>query len=215
MSGFLYHCPSNSPEALNLRGKRDDETELLPLTPVQGKHLANPVQTPASKTPNLKFSRPDDVSPFIRRYRKQGLTYKSRRKSRTSEQLETGRTPEASRPEQEVQICYCREAANGLELVRCSSPNCMIGTFHFQCLNLQEPLEEGDEVYCDYCAEDLSADDDSETVGSIYTVAEGVHAEDEGTAETVHLSSRSEDYYEIVFTSIVSHVPSQQKARSH
>lgn len=184
VSGFPYHYPSNSPEALYLRGKRDDETELLPRTPVRGKRPASPVRTPASQTPNLKLSRPNDVSPFLRRYRKQGLTYENRRKSRTSEQLETGCTPKTSRPEQEVRICYCRDAANCLELVQCSSPNCMIGTFHLECLNLQEPLEVGDEVYCDYCAENLSADDDGETVEDVYTVTGGVHAEDECTAGT-------------------------------
>ena len=184
VSGFPYHYPSNSPEALYLRGKRDNESILRPLTPVRGTRPASPVRTSTSQTPSLKLSRPNDASPFVRRYKKQGLTYESRRKSRTSEQLEIGCRPKASRPEQEMRICYCREAANCLELVQCSSPNCMIGTFHLQCLNLQEPLEEGDEIYCDYCAENLSADDDSETGEDAYTVTGGVHAEDECAAGT-------------------------------
>ena len=49
-------------------------------------------------------------------------------------------------------------------------------------------------------------DDDSEIVESIYTIAKEVYTKDEGTTETIYLSSRSEDYYEIVFISIVSHV---------
>lgn len=39
----------------------------------------------------------------------------------------------------------------------------MIGTFHVRCLDLEQPLEEGDEVYCMYCAEDLHQYDTDES----------------------------------------------------
>ncbi len=177
VSGFPYHYPSNSPEALYLRGKRFIETTAVPLTPVRGERPVDSMPTSASKTPTLKLSRPSDVSPYDRRYKKQGLTYENRRKSRISEQLDIKPFPLTSQPAQEDRICYCREPADGSELVQCCSPNCMIGTFHLRCLNLEEPLEEGEEVYCSYCAESLGADDDRENESDALPVTGEVHAE--------------------------------------
>ena len=164
---FPHNYPSNSPEAKLMRQKRSKEIErLTQVTPIREISKDRLAQGRSEiRTPNLKLRRPNDASPYHRRYRKQGLTYENKRKSGESGQSEQqqndGASTEKKRP-QEYRICYCREPAGESELISCSSTACMIGTFHLECLNLNQELEEGDDVYCSYCAEDLSAEESSD-----------------------------------------------------
>ena len=167
MPDFPHNYPSNSPEAKLIRQKRSKEIETLTQVSPIGERSKDRLALGRSeiRTPNLKLRRPNDASPYHRRYRKQGLTYENKRKSGESGQSEQqqndGASTEKKRP-QEYRICYCREPAGESELISCSAKACMTGTFHLECLNLNQELEEGDEVYCSYCAEDLSAEESSD-----------------------------------------------------
>jgi hypothetical protein len=158
---FPYHYPSNSPEAMLLRQERYMEIEQL----LKDIRQQNVTGTKADRleeknSPSLKISRPNDVSPYGRRYKKQGLTYHDKyRKSGGSDKAECEQSQRLNGSPEELLICFCREPAGDSELITCSSETCMIGTFHLQCLDLDEPLEQGDRVYCMYCAENLSLED--------------------------------------------------------
>ena len=184
---FPYHFPSNSPETRRLRSERQDEIrEMVQMTPVKARSSARKEKSP--ETPNLKLARPSDVSPYVRRYKKQGLTWQTRGKNKLSEQ-NVSSSLQKSRTSQETLICYCREPADGSELVYCSSPACMIGQFHLRCLQLNEPLEEGDEVYCAYCAEDLTPDCSSESESDL---SPRIHPDDWDESQSIPTSPAPE-----------------------
>ena len=161
---FPYHFPSNSAEALALRRKRDKEAQDI----IELDHLrrtSTPPTTSASfvdsQSPNLTLSRPRDVLPYPARYKKQGRTTSDYGKRKSSDTANTSSLPlskrrrlhEARGTPYKALICFCREPAGESDLITCASGACMIGTFHLQCLNLKEKIEDGDEVYCMYCAE--------------------------------------------------------------
>jgi hypothetical protein len=157
-TGFPFRCPSNSAEARRLREERYREIEdTLHEDQLRSSRKVKPGDHHGTETPNLKLHRASNISPFVSRYRKQGLRWGEQK--RRSKELENPFTAaselQKTRSHQGHLICLCREPAGESDLVICSSSGCMIGTFHLQCLGLDEPLEEGDEVYCMYCAENL------------------------------------------------------------
>ena len=138
-----FEYPSNSPQALSLRRRRNAEIDdILADVEKYDKRRQDDVDHPL-KSPLL--ITPPPQMPGEDRYKKQGLRRGDKEKEkhavdrRDTSSASSGTTTESAQALSLDRICKCRDFSQGLVL-RCGAEFCPTGLFHLECTGmLQKP----------------------------------------------------------------------------
>jgi hypothetical protein len=143
MPDFPFEYPSNSPQALSLRRRRNAEIDDI-LADVEKYDKRRQDGVDHLQESPLVITPPPQM-PGEERYKKQGLRRGDKEKEqrvidrRDTNSGSSGTTTESAESPSLVRICKCRELSQGVVL-RCGAEFCPTGQFHLECTGmLQEP----------------------------------------------------------------------------
>jgi hypothetical protein len=165
----VIQFPSNSDQAILLRGAKLQETEATLHLLYKVAYMQEARQPSHSCSmgdfPSLKISRPTGLPRRQERYKKQGLTEYNRRVWRNL--LPASHFQDASaasvtvgmdseRAEQLVpqveRFCHCYEPGDSKGMVQCSAEFCLVGWVHLRCSGLPRLPVKNETWFCSQCS---------------------------------------------------------------